>query len=110
MCAPVRDDVCCRVRRQHLRSESLSNTLFCVCVCVCLCVRVCVCVCVCLHVEWRAVGVMLLGLVVMAAAAAVMCAVFQLVGAPASPTIGNILIPAGWLPSVGAYSYAVRRR
>ena len=36
-------------------------------------------------------------------------AVFQLVGAPASPTIGNILIPAGWLPFVGAYSYAVRR-
>ena len=35
-------------------------------------------------------------------------AVFQLVGAAASPTIGNILIPAGWLPFVGAYSYAVR--
>jgi hypothetical protein len=85
MCAPVRDDVCCRVRRQHLRSESLSNMR-----------------CVYLHDEWRVVaGVMLVDLVT--------CAVFQLVGAPATPTIGNILIPAGGLPSVGVYSYAVRR-
>ena len=48
---------------------------------------------------------MLVGL----AAAAVTCAVFQLVGAPATPTIRNILIPAGGMPSVGVYSYAVRR-
>ena len=50
-------------------------------------------------------GVMWLGLAAMATRA-----VFQLVGAASlPPTVGNILIPAGSLPFVGVYSYAVRR-
>ena len=80
MCVFACDMIFVYVRRQFLRSDFLAAA---------------------------AVAVLLLHLCDIVAAAA--RAVFQLVGAPASPTLGNMLIPAGWLPFVGAYSYAVRR-